>query len=333
MRTKLHLSLLVAILSTLCAGISATGQTKPAEPKLSEGEVKALNAINAITDPAAKLKAVADFLTKYPKSEIRLKLAQATAGELTKVQDIPQRISFAESAEKMFTADEEKEEINRVLLDAYALGGRADDAFRIGMWILSKYPDDVHAHAQLTYVGAEQARKQNGKFVQQALTSGTKAIELIEADKKPVKMEDATWTRLKGLLPQLYQQVAILNLVSGNMAEARVRATKGTVLGPNDPTTFFLLGMIVNNEYVQQATAYKAMPEGKDKEAALKKVEGLLDDIIDAYAHAAALMIGKPEHQAMLQQVTQDLTSYYKYRHNQSTEGLQELIDKYKPKP
>jgi len=29
-----------------------------------------------------------------------------------------------------------------------------------------------------------------------------------------------------------------------------------------------------------------------------------------------------------------DLTSYYKYRHNNSVEGMQQLIDKYKtPKP
>jgi len=35
----------------------------------------------------------------------------------------------------------------------------------------------------------------------------------------------------------------------------------------------------------------------------------------------------------MMQQLTTDLTDYYKFRHNNSTEGLQQLIDKYKPKP
>jgi hypothetical protein len=97
--------------------------------------------------------------------------------------------------------------------------------------------------------------------------------------------------------------------------------------------SFALLGMVINNDYLKLATSYKAMPEGKDKEATLKKIEGLMDEIIDAYAHAVALAIGKPEHQAMMQQLTVDLTSYYKFRHNQSTDGLQALIDKYKPKP
>jgi hypothetical protein len=78
------------------------------------------------------------------------------------------------------------------------------------------------------------------------------------------------------------------------------------------------------------ATSYKAMPEGPAKQEALKKLEALLDSIIDIYAHAAALAAGRPEYEGLLQQVQGDLTSYYKFRHNQSVEGLQQLIDKYK---
>ena len=141
------------------------------------------------------------------------------------------------------------------------------------------------------------------------------------------------WTKHKALLPQLYQQVAIMDLVTGNAKEAHTHATKATALGPTDPTNFALLGMVINNEYMALAESYKAMPESPDKAATLKKLEGLMDQIIDAYAHAVGLSIGKPEHQPMMQQLTVDLTSYYKYRHNQSTDGLQQLIDKYKPQP
>ena len=91
--------------------------------------------------------------------------------------------------------------------------------------------------------------------------------------------------------------------------------------------------MVINSDYLKAATDYKSMPESAEKPAALKRVEGLIDQIIDAYAHAVALGSGKPEHQAMMQQLTTDLTDYYKFRHNNSTEGLQQLIDKYKPKP
>ena len=146
-------------------------------------------------------------------------------------------------------------------------------------------------------------------------------------------MDAANWATHKALLPQLYNQAAILNLVEGNLSEANTQATKATTLSPNDPAAFALLGMVINNDYLKAATNYKTMPEGAEKEASLKRLEGLIDQIIDAYAHAIALASGKPEHQAMMQQLTTDLTSYYKFRHNNSTDGLQQLIDKYKPKP
>ena len=56
---------------------------------------------------------------------------------------------------------------------------------------------------------------------------------------------------------------------------------------------------------------------------------------IDAYAHAVAVSEGNAALQPVRQQFMQDLEAYYKYRHNNSTAGMQELINKYKvtPKP
>ena len=53
------------------------------------------------------------------------------------------------------------------------------------------------------------------------------------------------------------------------------------------------------------------------------------------YARAIALSEGNAALAAVRQQYLQDLEAYYKYRHNNSTEGMQQLIDKYKvtPKP
>lgn len=333
MKTKLLYPLcVVAALSLLFTAVAYSQEKKP-EIKISEEEMKGLKAIEAIPDPAAKLKAMDDYVKKYPKTPLRLQLADTIAGDIAKMKDSTQAIALGESARTIFTTDEEQESIKGVLLDAYVQANRADDVFRIGSEILGKAPEDVHSHVQLTFAAANEVRKQNPKFVQPGLTSGLKAIELIEADKKPVKMEPTNWTKHKQLLPQLYQQVAVLNFVAGNVSDARTKAVKASELGPADPTNFALLGMVINADYLKLANSYKSMPEGKDKDATLKKLEGLMDEVIDAYAHAVALSIGKPEHQAMMQQLTTDLTSYYKYRHSQSTEGLQQLIDKYKPKP
>ena len=333
MKTKTIISSCLAfVLSLFFVALIVAQEQKPAV-KLSEGETKALNAINALTDPAAKLKAVEEFLKKYPKTPIRVELADTAAVEIAKVKDPAQAVTLGEAAQKIFTGPDEQENILGVLLDAYIMAGRSEDAFRIGGLIFAKNPEEVHTHVQLAFAGANEMKKQNGKFVKPALQSSIKAIALIEADKKPAKMDAANWATHKALLPQLYQQAAILNLVEGNLSEANTQATKATALNPNDPATFALLGMVINSDYLKAATNYKTMPESADKAAALKRLEGLIDQIIDAYAHAVALSSGKPEHQAMTQQLTTDLTSYYKFRHNNSTDGLQELIDKYKPKP
>ena len=333
MKTKSFISSLLVIVFVACVGVCVSAQDQKPEAKLSDGEMKALAAINAMTDPATKLKALGDFIKKYPKTPIRQKLADTAAAEISQIKDPAQAVSLAEAAEKIFTADNEQENLRGVLLDSYILAGKTDDAFRIGSTILAKNPDDVHTHVQLAFAGANEVKKQNPKFAKQALQSSVKAISLIEADKKPAAMDAANWASHKALLSQLYHQAALLNFVDGNLAEANAQATKATALKPTDPQAYALLGMVINQEYMKSAEAYKAMPEGADKAATLKKLMGMIDQVIDAYAHAVALSTGVPEQQAIMQQLTSDLTSYYKFRHNNSTEGMQELIDKYKPKP
>src|SRR5687767_2933638 len=104
MKTKSIYSLcVVAVLSLLFAvGASAQekkpeAQDKKPEIKVSEEEMKALNAINALTDPAAKLNAMADFVKKFPKTLVRMQLADNIAGDIAKVKDPAQAISLGET--------------------------------------------------------------------------------------------------------------------------------------------------------------------------------------------------------------------------------------------
>ena len=78
------------------------------------------------------------------------------------------------------------------------------------------------------------------------------------------------------------------------------------------------------------AQTYQQMPASQQKGDMLKRINEQLDKTIDAYAHAVGLSTGRPEYQQLQTQALQNLTPYYKYRHNQSIEGLQPLIDKYK---
>jgi hypothetical protein len=91
-----------------------------------------------------------------------------------------------------------------------------------------------------------------------------------------------------------------------------------------------MLAALLNDEYQVEAKQYQSMPAGTARDEQLKKVQAALDRVIDAYAHAVALAEGSAPLQQIRQQYVQDLESYYKYRHNGSTEGMQQLIDKYK---
>ena len=91
-----------------------------------------------------------------------------------------------------------------------------------------------------------------------------------------------------------------------------------------------LLSSIKNEEYTRAATQFQAMPAGPSKTEMEKKVNAQLDELIDLYAHALGLMEGKPQFEQVRGQILADLTTYYKYRHQDSTNGMQELINKYK---
>jgi hypothetical protein len=328
------LSVLAAMLLLLnVASVRAVAQTQEQEdtPKISEGEAKSIAAFNAAADAGAKLTVAEEFVKKYPKSSVLPQLARKVAIEIAKLKDSTQKLAFADRFEKAFSDDQALAIVQSAKLEALVASKRIDEAFTLAATLLTKNPEDVTTLMQMSFVGTDEAKRGNSKYIQQSRQYGLKAIEVIEAGKKPASMDEALWTNHKAALPQLYQQTGILAMMNNDVADGKARIAKAIALKPEDPHSHAILAFFINNEYVQLATDYKAMPEGKEKAEMLVKLQGMIDSIIDAYAHTVALSTGKPEYQALLQQVMPDLTSYYKYRHNQSVEGLQQLIDKYKP--
>jgi hypothetical protein len=325
-------AVIIFLLYVASVQAATQNQEKVDPPKVSEGEAKAIAAFNAATDTNAKLTAAEEFVKKYPKSVVLPQLAQKVAVEIFQLKDSTQKLALADRFEKTFNDDKSLAIVQSARLDAYVASNRADEAFTLAATILTKDPEELHTLMQMTFSGTDEAKRGNTKYLQQSQQYGAKAIELIEANKKPANMDEASWTNHKAALPLLYQQTGILAMVSKNVADAKSRLAKAIELKPEDPSSHAILAYLTNNEYVDLASSYKAMPEGKEKSEMLVKLEAMIDSIIDSYARVVALSTGKPEYQALLQQVMPDLTSYYKYRHK-SVEGLQQLIDKYKPQP
>lgn len=315
-------------LKLLCAIILSTQLIYAQTKQLTEAE--SLTAIELATNPSTKLAAAEEFINRFPKSNSRIKAAELVAAEILKVQNGTVAIALVERAQSIFTTDEEREILKPVALEAYATGNRPNDAFKLAAELLARNPDDWNVLVQMTRLGADEVRKRNREHADVALQYGLKAIALVEASPKPSRRNDDLAAGPTVDLGPLYQQVAILYLGIGNIEDAKARLIKASELRPDDPSNFALLGRVIHADYVKQMEANEALPEGKPKQETLKRLDAVLDTIIDAYARAAALATGRPEYQPLMQQVIPDLTNYYKYRNNQSTKGLQELINKYK---
>ncbi len=329
-RAVLALIVVVSILSLSAQAAVSSSLQENGKPKISPDEARAVAAINSAADAPAKLTAAESFVKKYPKSNARLGIANFVAGLIAQVTDAAQRLSLAEKFQKIFTEEKELNVIEPVILDAYVAANRVDDAFNLASTMLGKQPEDLRVLVEMTRTGTEAAKHQNAKYVAKSQQYGLKAIELIEANKKPANIDDATWAKQKTVLPQLYQQAGMLSLFSGNSAEGKATLEKAAALDPNDPVNYALIASLLDEEYQKMAQTYQQMPASQQKDDMLKRINEQMDKTIDAYAHAVGLATGRPEYQELLNQALQSLSPYYKYRHNQSIEGLQPLIDKYK---
>ena len=313
--------------------ISTQQQTKEKAPQVPEAEAKAAQKVKAAPDMNAKLAAAGEFLQKYPKSTLRLPLADYLAGQLKAVTDTAQKIALGEKFISLFTNPGESDSVAILLINTYVGASKLDDAFRFGASWLEKNPEDAIIMSELAFQGTDQAQRNNPRFAQQSRAYAQKAIELLEANKRPALSDETLWNNFKqSRLPLLYRAAGMLALISKNNDEAMTRFQKAAALNPNDPIVYWLMGGIRNDEYQRLVQIYQQTPPGSSQSEQLKVINARLDEVIDLYAHTVALSESKPELQRLREQAMKDLESYYKYRHN-STNGLQELIAKYKAAP
>jgi hypothetical protein len=306
-----------------------TPQTKTNKPPVSE-ETIAAKAVEAAADINAKFVAAADFVKKYPKSTARQHLADYMVDQIFDVKEPNEELAAAQKFTTIFTEPSEVNSGKPALIDAFINLKRYDDAFATGATYLANNAEDISILIALAITGTDQAKNKNGKYVAASRQYGAKAIELIEADKKPANTDDASWGKQKAMLPVLYQQLGLISFLEQKFAEAQTKLEKAAQLNPADPFNYVLLSSITNNEYQKMALAWKSMVDSKAKDDQLQKATALLDKVIDQYAHAVGLAEGKAQYQKLHDQLLEDLQAYYKYRHKNSTDGLQKLIDGYK---
>jgi hypothetical protein len=299
-------------------------------PAQSSSEDMALRAVSGATNAAARMAAAEYFVANFPQSTQRPNVAKLVAEQLTTLRNPQIALALLERARAIFISPAELECLEPAALEIYANSNRADEAFALASVLLAKKPYEFWILLKMTYLGAQEARKKNLKYAESTLEYASRAIAIVESEKRPAGITDEAWTEDKAKLSGLYQQIGIINLAQGKTNEAKAQIVKATQLGPHDPAGFALLARLMDDEYKIVLAAYQAMTEGALKQAEKNKLDIRIDEIIDAYARAAGLATGKSEYLRLLQQVIPDLTNHYKYRHNESIAGLQQLINRYR---
>ncbi|MGE0132994.1 MAG: hypothetical protein AB7U82_33375 [Blastocatellales bacterium] len=309
-------------------------QSKDDAPKVSEGEQKAIQKIQTANGASEKLKAAAEYMKKNGKSQMRPRVAAYVADEVTRVTDHAQRVNLAETFIKTFNLPEEADLVKPSLIESLLSSNKLDEGFSEAAKYLEKKPEDVGVLTNLAWAGANHAQQkaQSGQaapapMLQKATEAGAKAVELMEGDKKPEKMDAEVWNKFRASwLPRLYQAQGVILFVNNDKAGAKDKLEKAAGLDPYDPPTLLMLSNILNDEYTKLGERYQA----EKKQALLNQALQKMDELIDWLARATAATEGNAQYQALNGQIMEQLKSYYSFRHEGKTDGLKELVQKYK---
>ncbi|HEV2828334.1 MAG TPA: hypothetical protein VGW76_12100 [Pyrinomonadaceae bacterium] len=205
--------------------------------------------------------------------------------------------------------------------------------------ILAEEPENLRVIVDLgygSYLAA--ATLKNESYNTDALTYIRKAIQQIESGKAP-----ESWAPFKGkddTLAYLYNSLGRITLKT-NQSEGLTALIKSAQFESDlkkDPWTYFFIATAYEaGPYAKLSADYKARFEGKDEtpesKLALANVQQVIDRMIDGYARAVALAGTDAKYQANKPEWLESLTTWYKYRHNQSDAGLTDLIAGVMAKP
>ena len=166
-----------------------------------------------------------------------------------------------------------------------------------------------------------------------------RAVRLLEAGKTPTGADAKVFNK-NATLGYLHGTLAVIYEHDKNVDKALAAYEKAAQLEPTNATFFFHCGRIHNDKYAAAAQKYQAIPEADrdaaepkpEVKAALEEVNKQADAVITCWARFLGLTADKKENFSAetRAKIEKALTDLYKYRHPDSTDGLQKLIDQNK---
>ena len=233
---------------------------------------------------------------------------------------------------QLWVADYEKDERLKQLRALVYLDRNFSEAFKLGKQVMAENPNHLDSLIALGNAGYLAASARNENFNTEAVGYAQKAIQIIESGKAP---ED--WSPFKGksdTLASLYNTVGLLKLKSApdEAIDALLKtASLDSDLKKLPSLYYYLASAYQSGPYARLSAEYQknfaGKPETPESKQAIEKLNQVMDRMIDAYARAVAAAGTDPQQAANKTAWLANVTTFYKFRHQDSDAGLTEYID------
>ena len=205
------------------------------------------------------------------------------------------------------------------------------EAFKMGKEMLAEDPENLKVLVDLGYGGYLASTSNNPAFNADAINYARKAIQMIESGKTLDNWHP---------FPNQNEALAFLNYYIGVTTLQQDPSAALTLLIKaanyesslkKSPFTYDRIAAAYETgPYAKQSADYKAKYGGKDEtpesKLALENINQVVDRMIDAYARAVAAAGSDAKVQAQKKEWNDSLTTWWKYRHKDSVEGLNEMV-------
>lgn len=329
MKHQRWLSALIALLALplACPLPAARAQDAPAQPA---GQP-------APDDDTVRRELYKKF---YDNRDADAKTAYAAAREyLTRFpQDDDQRAQALKQWVAHYERVEQKNKMAALVRDPKTAG----EAFALGKQILADDPEDLATRINTAWAGFLSVTSGNEKLIDEAAELTRQTLTRIEAGKTPVPGQP--FAQKEETLGWLHYALGFYTLKANpGEAAAHLRgAVEREGFIKRDPQAYALLGYAYYQagKYAELAEDFRkrfaGKPETADSKAALERLYGIVDPMIDAYARAVAVAGASKEparYESQKKEWTAQLTELYKFRNKGKTDGLEALIAGVRAKP
>jgi tetratricopeptide (TPR) repeat protein len=223
------------------------------------------------------------------------------------------------------------------------------EGFSLGKQVLQTEPDNLNVLINLGYAGYAANAAKNTAFNADAINYSRKAISLLESGKQPEDLYPAEqsinefypFANRDEALSYLYYGLGDLSLKSQPADAVRyyVKAAQFNTPVKSAPLTYARLAdaLVATSQYETKVQAFQrdfaGKPETPESKAAQAELFAVVDPIMEAHARVIAVSGAKPEFQKLKDNSTQIVTSLYKFRNNDSADGLPAYLSSIGAKP